>query len=112
LLADPVALLAGIVGERVDPTVQAVILYGSIARGEARPDSDIDLAVIAGSVWDRRAELQEAVRAGLGNECDVLVFTPARFRRLAASGEPVVSDILRDGIALFGSVPRVRRGVA
>jgi predicted nucleotidyltransferase len=112
LLADPVALLAGIVGERVDPTVQAVILYGSIARGEARPDSDIDLAVIAGSVWDRRVELQEAVRAGLGNECDVLVFTPARFRRLAASGEPVVSDILRDGIALFGSVPRVRRGVA
>lgn len=112
VLVDPVALLTGVIGEHVDPNVQAVVLYGSTARGVSMPDSDIDLAVIAGSGWDRRVELQEAIRARLGNDCDVLVLTPTRFRRLAASGEPVVTDILRDGIPLIGSVPRARRGVA
>jgi len=31
-----------------EPDVQAVIAFGSRARGEARPDSDLDLAVIVG----------------------------------------------------------------
>ena len=31
-----------------EPDVQAVISFGSRARGEARPDSDLDLAVIVG----------------------------------------------------------------
>ena len=112
VLADPVALLIAAIGEHVDPSVQAVILYGSIARGQAKQDSDIDLAVIATSTWDQRAEMQDTVRSRLGNDCDVLAFTAARFRRLSASGEPVVADILRDGVALIGSMPRVRRGVA
>lgn len=112
VLADPVALLTAAVGEHVDARVQAAILYGSITRGAAGPDSDVDLAVIAASGWDQAVELQDTVRARLGNHCDVLVFTMARFRRLAASGEPVVADILRDGVALVGSMPRVRRGVA
>jgi hypothetical protein len=45
-----------------------------------------------------------------GNGCDVLVFASAGFDRLAASGEPVVSDILRDGVTLIGTRPRVKHG--
>jgi hypothetical protein len=48
----------------------------------------------------------------VGNGCDVLVFTPSEFQQLARSGEPVVSDILRDGFALIGSVPRTTVGAA
>ena len=88
----------------------------SVGRRGLRHDGDrtrtIDLAVIATSTWDQRAEMQDTVRSRLGNDCDVLAFTAARFRRLSASGEPVVADILRDGVALIGSMPRVRRGVA
>jgi len=46
------------------------------------------------------------------NGCDVLVFTASQFQQLAQSGEPVVSDILRDGLALIGSMPRTRDGAA
>ena len=46
-LADPIASLKAAIGEVIDSEVKAVILFGSIARGEAAQDSDIDLAVIA-----------------------------------------------------------------
>ncbi|WP_116951745.1 nucleotidyltransferase domain-containing protein [Jiangella endophytica] len=109
-LLDPIAALRDVVTTVIGPEVSAVILFGSIGRGEATPDSDVDLAVIAPRGWDKRVELEDSVRARLGNDCDVLVFTAAEFDRLAAAGEPVVGDILRDGFALVGAMPRVKRG--
>lgn len=111
-LLDPIAALTKIVQAAVGDDLQAAVLFGSIARGDAQPGSDIDLAVIAPSGWDGRAELQDAVRTRLGNGCDVLVFTPEEFSRLAGRGEPVVREILADGIALVGSIPRSKSGAA
>jgi predicted nucleotidyltransferase len=111
-LLDPVASLRAAINAGTDGDDHAVILFGSIARGEATPDSDIDLAVIAPSGWDKRVELEDSVRARLGNDCDVLVFTEVEFDRLATSGEPVVRDIIRDGVALIGAKPRVEHGAA
>ncbi len=107
-LADPVAMLKAAIVECVDSHVESVIIFGSIPRGEVTQASDIDLAVIARSGWDGRPDLEDHVRTRLGNHCDVLVLTPAEFQKLARSGEPVVSDILRDGIALVGTMPRVK----
>lgn len=111
-LVDPVAALKAAIDEVIDSEVQVVILFGSIARGEPSIDSDIDLAVIAASTWDKRVDLQDTVRTRLGNDCDVLHFTEPEFRQRAAEGEPVVSDILRDGIALVGTKPRLKPGAA
>ena len=111
-LLDPIAVLRDAVSAVTGQDVSAVILFGSIARGEATPDSDIDLAVIAPRRWDQRVELEDSVRTRIGNDCDVLVFTRAEFDRLAAAGEPVISDILRDGVALIGAKPRVKHGAA
>jgi predicted nucleotidyltransferase len=111
-LADPIALLRAAIETSVGSDVEVVIVFGSVARGEASEGSDIDLAVIAGPEWDGRADLQDAVATSVGNGCDVLVFTPSQFQQLARSGEPVVSDIIRDGVALIGSVPRTRVGEA
>ena len=111
-LADPVGILRTTIDEAIDSHVQTVILFGSIARGESTGDSDIDLAVIASAKWERRIELEDYVRAKLGNDCEVLLFTEAEFETLAAKSEPVVADILRDGIALFGTKPRARKVTA
>lgn len=111
-LLDPVAALRDAVSAVTGSDVQAVLLFGSIARGEATQDSDIDLAVIAPPGWDNRVELEDSVRTQLGNDCDVLVLTEADFNRLATRGEPVVSDIIRDGVALIGAKPRVKHGAA
>jgi predicted nucleotidyltransferase len=111
-LVDPIAALQAAIDEVTDSTVRTVLLFGSIARGEATADSDIDLAVIASPTWDGRVELEDLVHTRLGNHCDVLAFTLARFEKLARDGEPVVSGILRDGVALVGSKPRLKHGAA
>jgi predicted nucleotidyltransferase len=111
-LADPIALLRAAIASTVGPDVESVVIFGSIARGEAIRDSDIDLAVIASPGWDGRTDLEDAVRTSMGNGCDVLVFTASQFQQLARSGEPVVSDIVRDGLALVGSMPGTRDGAA
>jgi predicted nucleotidyltransferase len=110
-LLSPLASLKTVIGEIVGDQVKAVIVFGSIARGEPGPDSDIDLAVIAKAGWDGRVALEDAVRTRLGNACDVLVFSASEFTRLIAEGEPVVAGILTDGIPLIGSMPR-GKGVA
>jgi predicted nucleotidyltransferase len=111
-LLDPIALLTDTVRNAVGDEVQTVILFGSIARGEANNNSDVDLAVIAPPEWDRRTDLEDAVRTRLGNDCDVLVFSLEDFTRLTGAGEPVVREILTDGVALLGSIPRKKSGVA
>ena len=111
-LLDPIAALTMIATQIVGEGVEAVIVFGSVARGEAKVGSDVDLAVIAQSGWDGGIDLEDAVRKRLGNDCDVLVFTAKDFTTLAAAHEPVVDEILMDGVPLMGTMPRVKNGAS
>lgn len=107
-LASPIEMLTRVV-EGAVREVDAVIVFGSVARGDGPADSDIDLVVIAPEAWDGRAELQQQVHERLGNDCDVLHLTGDHFKLAPEDREPVVSEILRDGIALVGTMPRRSR---
>jgi predicted nucleotidyltransferase len=107
LLVDPWRVLQQTIEAETTSQVSAVLLFGSYATGTATEDSDIDLAVIADEQWDGQFNLQDKVQAITGNACDVLVFTPDRFVALAQNEEPVVAEILRDGVALVGNKPRI-----
>lgn len=48
----------------------------------------------------------------MGNDCDVIMFTRDEFQHSARSGEPLLADGLRDGIALIGAMPRLKVGAA
>lgn len=111
-LADPIGTLSRVILDTIDEAVETVLIFGSIARGEATRSSDIDLAAVINAEWDGRVDLQEVVRKRFGNECDVLVFTIDEFQQLAKAGEPVVRDIIRDGLALVGTKPRIKAGAA
>lgn len=111
-LADPIAMLRAVIAGSVSSQVESVIIFGSISRAQATQDSDIDLAVIADAGWTGRTDLEDAVSNSMGNNCDVLVFTRDQFQQLARSGEAVVADILRDGLALIGAIPRLTIGAA
>ncbi len=69
------------------PAGSRVILFGSHARGTARPDSDIDFLVVEPALKDRFAEilrLRKAVEAAFGDRVqpvDLVVTDEAQFRR-------------------------------
>jgi uncharacterized protein len=58
-----------------------VILFGSHARGNAGPDSDVDLLVVmpvTGSRWEKGVEIGVALH-GFGVAKDIVVTTPEAF---------------------------------
>ena len=83
---------------------ERILLYGSSARGEAGPDSDIDLLIIAPSrerFFERMASvlrLSRDIRAGL--PLSPLVLTPDEVEQRLARGDQFVADILSSGVEI------------
>jgi predicted nucleotidyltransferase len=90
-----------------DRTVAATYLYGSRARGDARPSSDVDLAVVLTSKmspserWQRRLALLEAAAAELGSDAVDLVI-------LEEVPAPLAHRVVRDGRLIVDTDPRRR----
>ncbi len=87
--------------ETVHP--QKIILFGSQARGEARPDSDFDLLVIKESDeprYQRSIPLYPAL-ADLPVEVDVLVYTPREVWEWSAVPQAFVTTAMREGQVLY-----------
>ncbi len=76
-----------------------VILFGSHARGEAGPDSDLDFLVIEPQVTARRTEqvrLRDVLRP-LRMPADVLVVSEAAFRDWADTPGTVIYEAAHEG---------------
>lgn len=85
---------------------ERIYLFGSVARGDAGPDSDYDLLVVVpddASPEHRRSRLAYEVLRGTGIAADVLVCTRSYFeqRRLLKASLP--GTVLREGRALHGA---------
>lgn len=90
--------------------VLAAWLYGSVARGEDGPTSDVDIAVVIKA--DEVSRVADGIRERLMDAEDRLLFHPSivpidedDVRRLDREADPWWRDILRDGIALIGPRP-------
>jgi uncharacterized protein len=103
-MPDPTVLrrIADRLRERIDAT--KVIVYGSVARGEATIHSDVDLLVVApsneSSYW-RMANARAAIR-DLRAEVPIspLVLTPEEVARQVERGDPFMCEILDEGVEL------------
>ena len=74
--------------------VQVGVVFGSMARGEARLESDVDVAVLADRplTSERRASLMELVASVTGRAVDLV--------DLRAAGVPLLRSALRKGRVL------------
>ena len=103
-VAESPAVLDGLVrciAERFSP--DKIILFGSRARGDADPDSDIDLLVLFSEVTDpnrRAAELYASV-AGFPYPKDIVVSTTFRFERYRNVVNTVYWPAWREGKVLY-----------
>ena len=100
---DPVLTrFRAILGEDYGARLERVVLYGSRARGEARPDSDYDIAVFLREIPDRAAELNRLADMAtdiLYDSGECIHATPFRvgayFERT-----PLMHEIREDGLDL------------
>ena len=87
--------LAGVLAEALqDKQIQLAFVFGSVARGESRADSDVDLMVI-GSVGLRRlTQLLSGVAERLGREINPHILTPQEFKERKRQGDHFLSSVL------------------
>lgn len=81
----------------IQPMLKLVILFGSLASGNARRDSDLDVAIDAGHRLS--AEEKQALIGTLAERTG----RPVDLVDLRAAGEPLLGEILRQGKRLLGS---------
>ena len=83
---------------------ERIILFGSAARGEMGPHSDLDLLVVKGGVH-RRAMAGRIYRrlVGVGTPVDVVVVTPEDVERYGESHALIVKPALREGSVVYES---------
>jgi uncharacterized protein len=80
-----------------------VILFGSQARGDAHPDSDVDLLVVLSHVEDKHASMVAMLGAlrDLPVSKDVVVTTPEDIARRGHLAGTVLRPALREGKVLY-----------
>ena len=80
-----------------------VILFGSRARGDARPWSDVDLLVVLPDGCDRHRAWREigAALRDVRVPHDVIVTTPEEIERRGNLVGPALRPALRDGVLLY-----------
>jgi len=104
------------VRERFPREVHSIVLYGSVARGTATEDSDVDVLVLTSNARPARYELVE-VSESLDFENNyhtfliTTAFAPERLEELVRGGFPIAEAILTEGVVLYddGTFERIRK---
>ena len=96
-------LFDALASEQADPSLWAIHLFGSRARGDWDGLSDTDLLVV-GSEQHLAERLAERLRlAGVGD--DVVAMDQSRWSQLAADPSPYWCGVARDARRLMGDLP-------
>jgi predicted nucleotidyltransferase len=102
---DP-AILAEVVRRIVDVArPDRIVLFGSAARGQMGPDSDLDLLVVKSGVSHRRQLAQQIYRGllGLTVPVDVIVVTPEDVEQYRDKVGSIIGPALDEGQVVYGS---------
>ena len=86
------------------PDIHRVILFGSLARGDSREHSDLDLVVIQQTDQPFLERIEAVHRLVLPVvDVDLLVYTPSEFEQLAAD-RAFVRRVKEQGRVVYDSV--------
>ncbi len=84
---------------------ERIVLFGSAARGEEGPDSDLDLLVIKPGRYHRGHLTEEIYMSliGVGEAVDVVVVTPEDVERYRDALGLVIAPALREGRVVYAA---------
>jgi predicted nucleotidyltransferase len=110
------ARIAEIIESALRPWMISALLYGSMARGEAGADSDIDVIVVWAAAGDDEhpqlalADAAEQIRLLTGNHAQLLAVSPEELRMLVDADDPLVESLRQDARPLTGAVVDLTKG--
>ena len=92
---------------------EAILLFGSAARGDARLDSDLDLLV----VWDERQDLPNIKRqillrrliGSINRPLDLLTCSSQELKDSLRKANPFTAEIVKEGVVLYGGLDEPSR---
>ncbi len=85
---------------------ERIYLFGSMARGEAGPDSDYDLLVVVSAsdlAAHRRDMLAFRALCGVGAAKDVVVYTREEFESRSRAASSLPATVLREGRLVYAA---------
>jgi predicted nucleotidyltransferase len=84
--------------------IRLALVYGSVARGEEKAGSDVDLLVVADDLpLERLYRRLEIAEKELGRRIDPTLYTISEYRKRRESGNPFLKKVLAgDTIVLMG----------
>lgn len=90
---------------------EGLMLFGSVARGDSTPHSDVDVLVIRpddtaedDEQWTQQvAELARAIERWTGNPASVIEYTPDGLRAADAERLPLLRELRREAVSVTGS---------
>ena len=93
-----------------DPAADGVWLFGSVAKGDGGPDSDVDILAVRNDRveaddprWLAQLDcLSQAVTRWTGNDCRIVEYSAEEIARLVGDDEPLVRSIRSEGIRITG----------
>ncbi len=96
------------------PAPAAVVLFGSFARRDGGPDSDVDVLLIrpddiaeGDDAWTaQRYDLARRLERWTGNSTQIIELTSAELDRAIEQGDDLVAAVRRDGYVLVGQMLR------
>lgn len=83
---------------------EKIILFGSLARGTAGPDADVDLLIVMpheGHPARLAAEIVKKVRKSF--PLDLIVRSPEKLNERLQMGDPFLSEVMEEGVVLYES---------
>lgn len=95
----------------LEPEPVSAALFGSVARRESRPDSDIDLLIVVddltdtqGDAWtDQVGRLRNQVLGWTGNRLEPIVVSWTHLLELSVSSEPITRSWRDEAVTVFGT---------
>jgi predicted nucleotidyltransferase len=86
---------------------EAVILFGSFAKGDINEGSDVDAMVIADfkEGFLERVELPWDLKAEIKRSLEPVGYTPEEFQRMREEGNSSIREVLESGKLLYGIMP-------